>query len=224
MTMLLDSFFDRDAVLVAQALLGKVIRRRWNGLWLAARIIETEAYYLDDRGSHASLGYTHKRRALFMPGGTIYMYYARGGDSLNFSTGGEGNAVLIKSGYPWTDAQSGPDALAAMLALNPDSQGQPRALGRLCAGQTLLCKALALKVPDWDARGFDAEHLYVDDVGAHPPRLVQTTRLGIPAGRDEHLHYRFVDAAYARYCTRNPLRRGQRESDHFVWIDSAASG
>jgi DNA-3-methyladenine glycosylase len=223
MTMLPDRFFDRDAAHVAQALLGKVIRRRWNGLWLAARIIETEAYYLDDRGSHASLGYTHKRRALFMPGGTIYMYYARGGDSLNFSAGGEGNAVLIKSAYPWTDAQSGPDALAAMLALNPDAQGRPRALGRLCAGQTLLCKALALKVPEWDARGFDAATLYVDDVGERPSRLVQTTRLGIPVGRDEHLHYRFVDAEYARYCTRNPLRRGQRERDHFVWIEGGAS-
>ena len=35
--------------------------------------------------------------------------------------------------------------------------------------------------------------------------------LGIPAGRDEHLPYRFVDAAFARHCTRNPLRRGQLE-------------
>ncbi|WVM94031.1 DNA-3-methyladenine glycosylase [Halopseudomonas pachastrellae] len=55
---------------------GKVIRRRLNGQWLAARIIETEAYLLEERGSHASLGYTEARRALFMAPGTIYMYYA----------------------------------------------------------------------------------------------------------------------------------------------------
>lgn len=96
--MLPDDFFDRDAQLVACQLLGKVIRHRVNGLWLSARIIETEAYYLTDKGSHASLGYTDKRKALFLDGGHIYMYYARGGDSLNFSAHGPGNAVLIKSG------------------------------------------------------------------------------------------------------------------------------
>ena len=41
--MLPDAFFDRDAQLVACQLLGKVIRHRVNGLWLSARIIETEA-------------------------------------------------------------------------------------------------------------------------------------------------------------------------------------
>lgn len=108
------SFFDQDSPVLARALVGKVLRRRWRGQWLSARIIETEAYRLDDRGSHASLGYTHKRRALFMEGGTIYMYYARGGDSFNISARGPGNAVLIKSGFPWIDALAGPQALAIM--------------------------------------------------------------------------------------------------------------
>ena len=91
--------FNQDAQVLAQALLGKVIRIKHDELWLAARIIETEAYFLADKASHASLGYTEKRKALFMPAGTIYMYYARGRDSLNSSAQGEGNAVLIKSAY-----------------------------------------------------------------------------------------------------------------------------
>ena len=214
-----DSFFDRDAGQLARALLGKVIRRRLGGLWLSARIIETEAYYLEERGSHASLGYTHKRRALFMSGGTVYMYYARGGDSLNFSAGGPGNAVLIKSAHPWLDAVSGPQALARMQALNPDAAGRPRPLERLCAGQTLLCRALGLKVSDWDARRFDPAEFFVEDVSESPARLVCTTRLGIPEGRDEHLRYRYVDPAYAAYCTRNPLRRGQQAGRDYDWID-----
>jgi DNA-3-methyladenine glycosylase len=98
-----------------------------------------------------------------------------------------------------------------MQANNPDSQGQPRALAKLCAGQTLLCKALGLKVVDWDAQRFDPQRLFVEDVGERPAQIVQTTRLGIPHGRDEQLPYRFVDAAFARCCTRNPLRRGQVE-------------
>ena len=63
-----DSFFDRDAQVLARALLGKIIRHRHQGHWLAVRIIETEAYYLAEKGSHASLGYTEKRRALFLDG------------------------------------------------------------------------------------------------------------------------------------------------------------
>ncbi|MHC8341210.1 DNA-3-methyladenine glycosylase [Pseudomonas sp. HLT2-19-2] len=214
---LADAFFDRDAQTLARDLLGKVIRHRVDDLWLSARIIETEAYYFEEKGSHASLGYTEKRKALFLDGGHIYMYYARGGDSLNFSAKGPGNAVLIKSGYPWVDELSGPASLAQMLMNNPDAQGRPRPSQKLCAGQTLLCKALGLKVPVWDARRFDHEVLLVEDVGPAPGHIIQTTRLGIPHGRDEHLMYRFVDSAYAPYCTRNPLRRGQVEGrDYFL--------
>ena len=220
MTALEPAFFECDALTLARKLLGKVLRRRWQGEWLAARIIETEAYLLEDKGSHASLGFTHHRRALFMSGGTIYMYYARGGDSLNIGADGPGNAVLIKSGHPWQDDVSGPAALARMQALNPDSRGGMRAPERLCAGQTLLCRALALKVPDWTARTFEPDEVYLDDVGVTMTRIVQTTRLGIPSGRDEALPYRFVDPDYARYCTRNPLRRGQLPGQHYTWIDA----
>ncbi|WP_177325106.1 DNA-3-methyladenine glycosylase [Pseudomonas sp. UW4] len=212
-----DAFFDRDAQTLARDLLGKIIRHRVGDLWLSARIIETEAYYCAEKGSHASLGYTEKRKALFLDGGHIYMYYARGGDSLNFSAQGPGNAVLIKSAYPWVDELSGPASLAQMLLNNPDAQGHPRPSQKLCAGQTLLCKALGLKVPVWDAKRFDHEVLLVEHVGQTPSHIIQTTRLGIPHGRDEHLMYRFVDGTYAAYCTRNPLRRGQVEGrDYFV--------
>ena len=212
------AFFDRDALVLARALVGMVLRRRYHGLWLSARIIETEAYFLAEKGSHASLGYTAKRHPLFVEeGGTIYMYYARGGDSLNISAAGAGNAVLVKSAHPWLDARCGPQALACMQALNPRADGGVRAPQALCAGQTLLCRALALKVPDWNGRLFN-DDFFIEDVGAAPTRLVQTTRLGIPTGRDEHLPYRFVDPDFARHATRNPLRRGQVEGTHYVHV------
>lgn len=217
-----DSFFDRDAQTLAKALLGKVIRHRHGNLWLAARIIETEAYYLTDKGSHASLGYTEKRKALFLDGGHIYMYYARGGDSLNFSAHGPGNAVLIKSAYPWVDAISGADSLAQMQLNNPDASGNLRPAERLCSGQTLLCKALGLKVPHWDGQRFDPQRLYVEDCALPVPQIIQAPRLGIPQGRDEHLPYRFIDAAFARFCTRNPLRRGQLEGQDFFILEQGS--
>lgn len=210
-----QAFFDRDAEELAIALLGKVIRHRVDQLWLSARIIETEAYKLEDKGSHSSLGETPSRKALFMEGGTIYMYYARGGDSLNLGARGPGNAVLIKSAYPVVDGISGADSLATMQRLNPARDGTPRPEGKLCAGQTLLCKALGLKVPEWNTRQFDPQRFFVDDDGYRPQQIVRTTRLGIPIGRDEHLLYRYVDYDYAPFCTRNPLGRTRLQGEHY---------
>jgi len=216
-----EDFFVRDARQLACALLGKVIRHLVEGLWLSAQIIETEAYYLDEKGSHASLGLTPSRRALFMPPGTLYMYYARGGDSLNFSALGEGNAVLIKSAYPLTDEVSDEASLQLMQRLNPDKQGRKRRLEKLCAGQTLLCKSLGLKVPDWNGKRLN-KRLRLDE-GKPPAQIVQTRRLGIPTGRDEHLPYRFVDTGCARYCTKNPLRLGQVEGRDY-WLITQKDG
>jgi len=218
--MLKESFFNRNACLVAQQLLGKVIRRKYRGHWLAARIIETEAYCMEDKGSHASLGYTEKRRALFMPAGTIYMYYARGKDSLNVSCKGKGNAVLIKSAYPFYEKLSNANSLPAniklMQQLNPTISGDTRTIEKLCKGQTLLCRSLNLKVNEWDQQQFDKQYFYFDDIKIKPVKIIRTTRLGIPPGRDEHLQYRFIDYDFARFCTSNPLtKRNWIENKHY---------
>ena len=205
--MLSPDFFHRDAQIVAKSLLGKVIRHKVNGIWLAARIIETEAYYIKEKGSHSSLGFTEKRKAMFMPAATIYMYYARGQDSLNISARGEGNAVLIKSGYPFYDKQSPEKNIKLMQKLNPGAHGSARPIGKLCSGQTLLCTALGLKVNDWNQQQFDKDRFYFDDCQLKPSKIIQTTRMGIPPGCDEHLPYRFIDYDFAKYSTSNPLTK-----------------
>lgn len=211
--MLDDPFFDRPPPLVAQSLVGKVIRRRYRGRWLAAAIVEAEAYLLREKGSHASLGRTPSREAVFMPAGTIYMYYSRAGDSLNVSCRGPGNAVLIKSGVPIVDRRSPASSLRVMHTLNPGSSG-PRPDHRLCSGQTLLCRSLDLRVPRWNGQRFDPQTLYVEDVGYRPSALIQARRLGIPQGRDEHLLLRFVDADRVRSATKNPLTQRSGPRDH----------
>lgn len=205
-----DTDFNQDAVTLAERLLGTVIRHRCGRHWLAATIIETEAYFLTDRASHASLGRTPSREPLFSPAGTIYMYYARGGDSLNFSARGDGNAVLVKSAVPTTSRMTSA-ALNRMIANNPTRDGGVRPVERLCAGQTLLCRALGLQVPRWNGRQLIPGKLELLDVDDTPREIVQTTRLGIPPGRDEHLPYRFVDRRYVACATQNPIRRGRRE-------------
>ena len=133
--MLNPNFFNRDTQIVAIDLLGKVIRSNVENLWLSAQIIETEAYYMNEKGSHASLGITDKRKALFMTPGTIYMYYAHGGDSLNISCAGLGNAVLIKSGIPFPIVNCDSKTIRLMQTLNPSkSKLEPRPIDKLCNG------------------------------------------------------------------------------------------
>ena len=214
---LTSDFFSHNASNVAQALLGKIIRRKYNMQWLAARIIETEAYYLSDKASHSSLGYTDKRKAMFMPAGTIYMYYARGHDSLNISCGQEGDAVLIKSAFPFVDTKSPETNIKIMQQLNPAKDGSLCTQETLCAGQTLLCKSLNLKVADWDQQQFNKNIFYIEDINLVPTKIIQTTRLGIHQDRDAHLHYRFIDYEFAKYSSSNPLtKRMNQEGKEYI--------
>lgn len=217
--MLDTTFFSHDACFVAQALIGKVIRRKYKSIWLSARIIETEAYYLTDKASHSSLGFTEKRKAMFMPAGTIYMYYARGADSLNISCGNKGDAVLIKAAFPFIDKISPQSNIKIMQQLNPAKDGSKRAVEKLCAGQTLLCKSLHLKVKDWDQKQFNKNEFYIEDVQYNPEKIIQTTRLGIHHERDAHLHYRYIDFNFAKYCSNNPLtKRNFKEGKNYIYL------
>ena len=80
---------------------------------------------------HMHLWVSQKKcKALFMILGTIYMYYAHGSDFLNFSCLGNGNTVLVKSGFL---ASNDPTMLQKMRQLNPvawgsytDSQNLPK--------------------------------------------------------------------------------------------------
>ena len=206
--MLKDRFFDLDAVTLSKELLGKIIRVKYKNHWLSAQIIETEAYLIDEKASHASLGYTEKRKALFMPPGTIYMYYSRGGDSMNISARGEGCAVLIKSAIPFEDNKTDPNMISIMQKLNPIKNSNViRKPEKLCSGQTLLCNSLGLTVKEWDQKYFDKNKFYIEDVKIKPTKIIQTRRLGISEGRDEHLPYRFIDYGHVKYCTQNPLTK-----------------
>ena len=194
-------FFAQHASRVAIQLLGKVIYHKVDGDWLSAQIIETESYFIHEKGSHASLGKTKSRKALFMQPGTIYMYYARGGDSFNISCLGAGNAVLIKSAIPFINDLT-PNMIEILHRNNPRRNGERRESMYLCSGQTLVCKSLGITVAEWDKKEFDPNKFYIADNQYTPREIIQTTRLGIPP---EHLMQRFIDLAYVKYCTKNPL-------------------
>ena len=100
---LTQDFYNRDTRLVARELLGKYLVRVQEGVPLAVRICETEAYIgRMDKACHAyNYRRTQRTETLFAPPGTAYIYLIYGMyHCLNFVTEPEGEpcAVLIRGG------------------------------------------------------------------------------------------------------------------------------
>ena len=93
-------FFNRPAVDLAKALLGKHLVYGD----LTGKIVETEAYLCrDDPGSHAFRGLSVRNAPMFGPAGHTYVYLIYGiHHCLNIVSGvpGEGEAVLIRALEP----------------------------------------------------------------------------------------------------------------------------
>jgi DNA-3-methyladenine glycosylase len=80
-------------------------------------------------------------------------------------------------------------------------------------------------VTHWDQQQFDVNNFYIEDTGYHPEKIIQARRLGIPAGRDEHLMYRYIDYASAKQSTSNPLsKRDIKEGQDYVLHALSAAG
>lgn len=98
-------FFTRDALIVAQDLLGKVLVREVNGERISGRIVETEAYIARlDKASHAYGGrMTERVMPLYAEGGIAYVYFIYGKYfCFNVITGSKGDAqgVLVRALEP----------------------------------------------------------------------------------------------------------------------------
>jgi len=170
-------FFDRDTVMVARELLGKVLVREIDGTRLWGRLVEVEAYLgPDDLAAHSRGGRrTPRTEVMFGAPGHAYVYFTYGMHwCLNFVTREEGvpQAVLVRALEP------GPG------------------VGR-CAGPGLVTRALSidralngvrLRPPD----------LYVTDDGAPRQRVLVTPRIGVQGtGLWEKRRLRFcVDSPY----------------------------
>ena len=105
MARLTHAFFDHDTLSVAQALLGKYLVRNRNGILLAGRIMETEAYIgRCDKACHAyNYRRTPRTETLFLGPGHAYIYFIYGMyHCLNFVTEPEGEpaAVLLRTLEP----------------------------------------------------------------------------------------------------------------------------
>lgn len=118
-------FYRRGTIVVARALVGAWIGRRWRGRWYAARIVETEAYVgARDRASHSWSGRrTPRVEPMYADGGHLYVFLVYGmHNCANVVTRREGvpEAVLLRAAEGPKDAArllSGPGKLCAALGI-----------------------------------------------------------------------------------------------------------
>jgi DNA-3-methyladenine glycosylase len=92
-----------DTAQLARFLIGKMLVRALADDVAGGRIVETEAYGIDDPAGHAYRGMTPRNRALFLERGHAYVYLAYGiSFMLNVSseTSGVGAGVLIRAIEP----------------------------------------------------------------------------------------------------------------------------
>jgi DNA-3-methyladenine glycosylase len=124
--MLDGSFFDRDTVEVARALLGqRLVRQLPDGARIESVVTETEAYDgFEDRASHAHRGETPRNAVMFGPPGHVYVYLCYGVHwLLNITTREPGYpaAVLLRG----TMAVTGPGRLTRHFRLDGAQNRQP---------------------------------------------------------------------------------------------------
>ena len=179
MARLSREFYARPTLDTAQALLGKLLVRRLDGVTLAGRIVETEAYIgRCDKACHA-YGYkrTNRTETLFAQPGTAYLYLIYGMYTcLNFVTEpvGEPAAVLIRS----ITAIEGEQTMARLRFGRPVAELNAYQRKNFLNGPGKVCKALNL---DRSVNGHDllTPPLYVLPRDIELPAIHCGPRIGV---------------------------------------------
>lgn len=160
LTKLPRRFYNRDTLIVARELLGKLLVHHVDGTQRVGRIVEVEAYLgPDDLAAHTSKGLTARTKAMFGPPGHAYVYLVYGmHHCMNVVTEpeGVGTAVLLRALEP-----------VAGLSINTNGPGR-------------LCKAMGVDLSHY---GHDlcGDTLYI----AQPPdeektfNIVARPRVGV---------------------------------------------
>lgn len=179
-------FYAQETVSVAKHLLGCYLVHLEGEATTLGRIVETEAYLVNDPASHAFIGQTPRNSVMFGPVGHAYVYLIYGlHHCVNAVTGqaGTGEAVLIRALEPL-------QGIAVM-----QERRRTHNLHLLCNGPARLTEALAI------TRAFNGVPLFegplqIWSADSLPSaamlgeaEIVHTTRIGI--GKAKGLPLRF---------------------------------
>lgn len=182
MSALSQVFFQKDAVELAQDLLGCILVHEANEGVTSGTIVETEAYSQEDAASHSYKGETERTKAMFGPAGHAYIYFTYGMHyCFNVVSGevGHGQGVLIRALEP----VSGVDLMQRRRGRETD----------LCNGPAKLVQAMGITKADYGKSLFDS-NLYIKPRQAKPA-ISQGPRIGITQA---------VDVPWRFWVTDNP--------------------
>lgn len=173
------SFYGRDARIVAEELLGKVLVRKYDDIVIKARITETEAYIGEiDKASHGYGGkMTPRTKIMFGPPGYTYVYFIYGMYyCLNFVTEGEGvcSAVLIRGAEPLENMRE-MCVNRYDKALESLSKSQ---IKNLSDGPGKLCNALKITKEN-NGTDLTGDEIYVEDDGFKDFCVKKTKRINV---------------------------------------------
>jgi DNA-3-methyladenine glycosylase len=181
-------FYDRDPRRVCRELLGKVLVRNAPLKYLAARIVEVEAYFgKSDGAAHSFAGRTARNAVLFGPSGHAYVYFIYGNHyCLNVSCLPDGVAggILFRAVEPLVGIEA--MAKARGLELN-----DTRNLRNLTSGPGRLAEAFGITRERDNEKDltFAASDLFIADDGYRVKKVLTTPRIGITKAAERPWRY-----------------------------------
>jgi DNA-3-methyladenine glycosylase len=165
---------------LAKALIGCVLVRESRQGRAAGRIVETEAYVLNDPASHAYRGKSRRNASMFLGPHRAYVYKIYGTSfCVNVTSEREdvGAAVLVRALEPIEGQE-----------LMEERRGTVRATD-LCRGPGRLCQALAI---DGELDGADllrSRKLWLAAASSDPRRIGASRRIGITKASRRRLRF-----------------------------------
>jgi DNA-3-methyladenine glycosylase len=181
------SAVPHGTVELARFLLGKVLVRELNGGLGVGRIVETEAYPVNDPAGHAFRGLTPRNRSLFLRAGHAYVYLCYGTSYLlNVSSEGPGTGagVLLRALEPLA-------GIAHMRRTDKEIR-----LADLTRGPGRLTAALQVDRRHDGMDLFSRGPLWIGSDGAGVDSIGESIRIGLTKGAEARLRYFVAGNAY----------------------------
>jgi DNA-3-methyladenine glycosylase len=188
------SFFTPSAAVVAPRLLGHILVRQTFEGPMAAIIVETEAYIVDDPACHGYSGESPRNRSMYGPPGHAYVYFIYGVYwCVNAVCRAKGiaEAVLIRAVEPIIGVElmrkHRPVAHDKQLTNGPGKLCTALGIDRALDG-TDLCDAQS---PLWIGRNPEHKNLLLDK-----GPMITTTRIGITKAAQLPLRFYLQGSAW----------------------------
>jgi DNA-3-methyladenine glycosylase len=188
------SFYEPSAAVVAPGLLGHVLVREVPEGVLAALIVETEAYVMNDPACHGFPGETPRNRSMYGAPGHAYVYFIYGNYwCVNAVCRPKGcaEAVLIRAVEP----ASGIELMRAHRPGKPDVE-LTNGPGKLCTALSINKELDGADLCDRKSGLWIARHpAHKEFLLSHGP-MITTTRVGITKAAELPLRFYLRGSAW----------------------------